>query len=81
MTSNATLSNPSNLAAGGRYTFVITQEATGSPTGGYTLAYDSVYKFKSGSDKILTTTAGATDILTCVSDGTSLYCSLGKEFT
>ena len=73
---NATLNNPTNLAAGGRYTFIITQDGTGSQT----LAFDTVYKFKNGSDKILSTAANATDIITCVSNGTNLYCSLAKEF-
>ena len=73
---NATLATPTNLAAGGRYSIIITQDGTGSRT----LAYSSVYKFKNGSDNVLSTAAGAVDILICVSDGTDLYCALAKEF-
>lgn len=77
LTENVTLNNPTNLAAGGRYSFVITQDATGSRT----MAFGSAYKFKNGSDKILTTAGNSIDILMCVSDGTNLYCSLAKDFS
>lgn len=73
---NTILNNPINLAAGGRYSFVIKQDIIGSRL----ITYGTAYKFKNGSDKTLTTTPSATDILMCVSDGTNLYCSLAKDF-
>jgi len=76
MTSNAILSNPTNLAAGGRYTFVIQQDISG----GKVLSYDIKFKFKNGSDTTLSAGADDINILTCVSDGTDLYCALAKEF-
>ncbi len=72
---NGTLANPTNLGAG-RYTFVIKQD----PTGSRTLAYGSNYIFASGADKVLSTAANTINVLRCVSDGTSLYCSLAKNF-
>ena len=72
---NATLDNPSNLGAG-RYTFVITQDATG----GRTLAFGTSYKFASGADTTLSTAANSVNVLTCTSDGTYMYCSLAKNF-
>lgn len=59
LTGNATLANPSNLIAGQCGQIFITQDSTGSRT----LAYGSVWNFPGGTTPTLTTTAGATDIL------------------
>src|ERR1700730_9802791 len=59
LTGNATLANPSNLVAGQCGQIFITQDSTGSRT----LAYGSEWKFPGGTFPTLTTTAGATDIL------------------
>jgi len=75
LSANATLANPTNLGAG-RYTFIITQAAPG----GYTLAYGTSYLFANGADKVLSIASGSVNILTCVSNGTSMYCSLAKNF-
>lgn len=72
---NATLSNPTNLAAG-EFTFIITQDGTGSRT----MAFGTAYKFKNGDSKTLSTAAGAVDVITCVSNGTNLFCSLVKGY-
>lgn len=66
---NRTLGAPSGLIDGGSYILRITQDGTGSRT----LAYNSVYKWAGGSAPVLSTTAGAIDILTFVTDGTNMY--------
>ena len=73
---NATLANPTNLVAGAHYTFVFNQDATGSRT----LNYGTSYKFKSGFSTAISPTANSTSILTCISDGTNLYCAIAKGF-
>ena len=69
---NRTLSNPTNMLGGGHYTITIKQDGTGSRT----LVYGSSFKFAGGVAPTLTTTASAVDVMTCVSDGTVMYCSL-----
>jgi hypothetical protein len=59
LTSNATLANPANLVAGQCGQIFITQDSTGSRT----LAYGSQWKFPGGTAPTLTTTPGATDVL------------------
>jgi hypothetical protein len=56
---NRTLGNPTNIHAGQAGQIVVKQDGTGSRT----LAYASYYKFAGGTAPTLTTTAGATDIL------------------
>jgi hypothetical protein len=56
---NRTLGNPTNVNAGQAGQIVVKQDGTGSRT----LAYSSDYKFPGGTAPTLTTTAGATDIL------------------
>ena len=75
LATNATLQNPTNLGAG-RYVFIITQDATGSRT----LAFGSAYRFASGANTTIGTAANSVSILTCISDGTTLFCSLAKNF-
>jgi hypothetical protein len=65
---NRTMAAPTNHVAGGTYTAIIKQDATGSRT----MTWSAVFKFAGGS-KTLTTTANATDVATFVSDGTNLY--------
>jgi len=73
---NRTLGNPTNMKDGGFYSLMITQDATGSRT----LAYDTAYKWPGGTAPVLTTTAGAKDMLVLYSDGASMYGSLQKAF-
>lgn len=68
---NATLANPTNLAAG-KFTFIITQDGTG----GRTLAFGSAYKFATGSTATIAAGINAVSVLSCISNGTTLYCSL-----
>lgn len=73
---NRTLSNPTNMVAGASYILIIHQDGTGSRT----LSFGNAYKFPNGSDPTLTTTAGATDIIAFLCDGTSLYGSFQGNF-
>ncbi len=66
---NRTLGAPTNQVDGATYILIVKQDATGSRT----LAYNSAYKFADGEAPTLTTTAKAVDVLTFVSDGTSMY--------
>jgi hypothetical protein len=56
---NRTLGNPSNTTNGKTGVIYITQDGTGSRT----LAYSSNWKFAGGSAPVLSTTAGAVDLL------------------
>lgn len=69
---NRTLGAPTNMNAGGTYILRILQDIVGSRT----LAYNAVFKFSTGTTPVLTTTASAVDILSCISDGTNMYCSM-----
>lgn len=66
---NRTLDAPTNLQNGGTYILIVKQDGAGSRT----LAYNAVFKWGDATAPTLTTTASAVDILTFVSDGTSLY--------
>lgn len=72
---NRTLS-PSNMKAGASYTLLVKQDGTGSRTLGYTNC-----KWAGGSAPTLSTGAGKTDILTFISDGTSLFGVCQKDFS
>jgi hypothetical protein len=67
---NRTLANPTNLVPGAIYSFMFTQDATGSRS----LTFGSSYHFPSGiSTPALSSAAGVTDAAQFVSDGTYLY--------
>jgi len=74
---NRTLGAPTNLTAGFSYCWKITQGGGGSNT----LAYNSVFKWAGGTAGVLSTAAGAIDILTGISDGTNIYVTLAKAFS
>jgi hypothetical protein len=73
---NFTLSNPTNLLAGQTINIWVTQDATGSRT----ITWGSQYQAAGGtSSLVLSTTAGAKDLISCVSDTTTtLTCALLK---
>ena len=73
---NRTLANPTNLEAGGTYTLIVSQDATG----GRTLAYGTDYKWPGATPPVLSTAANAVDVLTFLCDGTNLYGSAQKAF-
>jgi hypothetical protein len=66
--SNGTLANPTNLSAG-TYLAKVSQGTAGS----ITLAYGSAYEWAGGTAPTLTATANAVDVLSFVSDGTTMY--------
>lgn len=74
---NRTLGNPTNLKDGQGLNFKVKQDATGSRT----LAYGTKYKWAGGTAPTLTTTASATDFVSCVYDAADdvLYCSINKD--
>ncbi len=67
---NRTLDAPSNQVAGATYILIVKQDGTGSRTLNTSA---SAYKFPGGTEPTLTTTASAVDILTFVSDGSSMF--------
>lgn len=69
MTEDTTLANPTNMVAGGTYLLILTQHASAAKT----LAFGNAYKFPGGAGFTMSTGTGAKDILTFVSDGTSMY--------
>lgn len=66
---NRTLDNPTNMKAGGTYILRVIQDGAGSRT----LAYGAAYKWPGGTAPTLSTGGGAVDILTFLSDGTSMF--------
>lgn len=76
---NFQLDNPTNLKAGQKLNFWITQDGTGSRI----LTLDTQYQAPSGaSSLVLSTAPGAKDLLSCVSDSTSsLTCTLVKAIS
>src|SRR5574343_1611406 len=68
---NRTFANPTNLGAGQTLIFKIRQDATGSRT----ITWGSAYKFPNGIAPTLSTGANKLDVVSCVSDGTNLYCN------
>jgi len=63
-----TLSNPSSVAKGGKYTLKVTQAAGGS----LTLDYGSEYKWPGGTDPIISVAASAIDVLNFDHDGADM---------
>lgn len=76
LTENTTLANPTNMVNGGTYVLRIVQHAS-SPK---TLAWGSAYKWPGGSAPTISSTNGAIDIVTFVSDGSSMFGSIQKAF-
>jgi len=67
---NRTLDAPSNQVAGATYLLIVKQDGTGSRTLNTSA---SSYKFPGGTEPTLSTGANAVDILTFVSDGSSMF--------
>jgi hypothetical protein len=70
LTSGTHLANPSNLNSGTTYTIITT-------SGSLVSGYGSAFKFAGGT---LPTLSNGTDVLTMVSDGTSLYATALADF-
>lgn len=69
---NRTLAAPTNQVAGSTYIWRFTQDGSG----GRTISFNSAFKFPGGTDPTLSTGAGAVDIVSGLSDGTNIYCSV-----
>jgi len=69
LTANTTFDAPTNMVDGAFYHITIKQNATG----GYTVAWNAVFKFPAGTAPTITSTASAIDELTFKSDGTNMY--------
>jgi hypothetical protein len=67
-----TLADPTNLVDGGTYVWMVRQDSTG----GRSLTYGSAFIWMGGNvTPSLSVDPGATDLITCISDGTSLFCN------
>ena len=64
----------SNIASGGCYTFIIKN------TGAYDINFSNSFYF-SGGDPVITSGNGKRDLVSCVSDGAYLYCSINYDLT
>lgn len=74
---NRTLGAPSNTQAGRSGCYFIIQPASGGPR---TLAYNAVFKFPSGIDPTLTTTANAVDMMCyIVKDSSNIYATMNLD--
>lgn len=65
----STLTNPTNMAAGATYNWIVKQDATG----GRTLAFGSAFKFPSAFAPVATSGASSVDIYSGLSDGSVIY--------
>ena len=69
---NHTLSNPTNVHAGDRLTYIIKQDGTGSRVP----VWDTAWEFAGGTAPTLSTGSGAVDVLTFVVESSSeIYCT------
>jgi hypothetical protein len=75
LTDNRALAAPTNTGKAGTWALFVRQDGTGNRT----LTFDAAYLFAGGNDPTLSTSANAIDVLTCVSDGASIACSLAKS--
>jgi len=64
-----TFDNPTNMKAGQTYTWLITQDATGSRVA----TWGSAYFWAGGTDGVLSIGANAIDLVQGYSDGTTIY--------
>jgi hypothetical protein len=70
------ISGGTNIQNGAVYTMILKQNASGSRV----VNWGSEYKWQSGIAPVLSSTANAVDIITLISDGTSLYGLIAKDF-
>ena len=77
LTANRALANPTNQIDKGTYILRVVQDGTGSRT----LSFGANYKWPGGTAPTLTTTAGAVDIISFVSDGTDMYGVFQGDFS
>lgn len=70
------ISGGTNIKNGAVYTMILKQNGTGSRN----VTWGAEYKWQSAIPPVLTSSANAVDILTFISDGTSLYGLIAKDF-
>jgi len=76
LTANRILDNANSQVNGGMYTLQFEQDNNGS----HTLTFGTDYKFPGGTAPTLTTTNNAIDVMTCHSNGTSMFCVVQADF-
>lgn len=76
-TASGTMVTPANASAGTTLILKITQDGTGSRV----VTWPSTFKWPGGTAGVLSTAAGAVDVLTGVYDGTNWSVSLQKAFS
>ena len=76
-TANFVFQNPTGLVSGGTYLWKITQDGVGSRL---ISSYGTMFKFPGGVAGVLSSAAGAVDLLTAYYDGTNLLCNLSKAY-
>lgn len=64
----------SNQTAGAKADFIIKNQ------GAYDIAFDSVFKFN-GGEPTITSGSGKVDLIHCISDGTTMYCTMTTDLT
>jgi hypothetical protein len=64
-----TMDAPTNMVDGACYVITVIQDSTG----GYTMSWNSVFKFADATAPVVTATADARSIFVFVSDGTNMY--------
>jgi hypothetical protein len=74
---NATMAAATNMLPGRTYTLVVTQDGTGSRT----LAFNSFYKFPTGTTLPLTGTAGQKHVVEFVFDGTNALATSVQKYS
>ena len=77
LTGNCTLENGSNPISGTQYQFIVEQDSTG----GYTLAYGSLFKFPGGIAPAIPIAANSKSIITCLFDGTHYLAVSAENFS
>ena len=73
--SGHTLDNPTSLAVGGIYVWLISQPNRG----GNTLHYGSVFKWQDNKVPRLSASSGSIDMIECIYNGKSLLCTAGLD--
>ena len=74
-TASGVMVTPSNAAAGMTLILIITQDGTGSRV----MTWPSTFHFPGGTEGVLSTAAGAIDVLSGVYNGTNWLVALSKD--
>jgi hypothetical protein len=77
VTTNSTLSTPTNPVDGATYMLVVTQGTAGNNT----LSFSTAYKFPGGLAPTLSVGSADVDVLAFISNGTVLYGVTSQDFS